>query len=93
MDKMTKEKFETNCGKLGYCAELLETLEHNLSQDTMTELDKLKTEIVRGDCQKIIDSINRLEAIKADWINYRDTQKRLKETLMDQALKYLDTIK
>lgn len=82
-------EFDNKCKKIDTCAGLLEDLERNLKNETGKAIEELRDAVIKGTDQDVIDKINQLEAIKKDWIQYRDTCSKVRETLANVTLSFL----
>lgn len=83
------EEFNSKCKKINTCAGLLEDLERNLKNETGKAVDELRNAVISGTEEDVIHKISQLEIIKKDWIAYRDTCGKVKETLANVTLSFL----
>lgn len=83
------EAFSNDCKKIDTAAGLLEDLERNLKNETGKAIEELRDAVIKGTDQDVIDKINQLEVIKKDWIQYRDTCSKVRETLANITLSFL----
>ena len=83
------EEFDSKCKKIDTCAGLLEDLERNLKNETGKAIEELRDAVIKGTDQDVINKINQLNEIKNDWIQYRDTCKKVRETLANVTLSFL----
>ena len=79
-------EFDSKCKKIDTCAGLLEDLEHNLKNETKKAIDELRDAVINDTDQDVIDKIGKLNDLKKDWIQYRDTCTKIKETLATSPL-------
>lgn len=82
-------EFDNKCKKIDTCAGLLEDLERDLKNETGKAIEELRDAVIKGTDQDVIDKINQLEVIKKDWIQYRDTCNKVRETLANVTLSFL----
>lgn len=83
------EAFNNDCKKIDTCASLLEDLESNLKKETRMCIEELRDAVVKGTDQDVIQKIEQLEVIKSDWVQYRDTCKKVKETLANVTINFI----
>lgn len=83
------EEFDNKCKKIDTCAGLLEDLERNLKNETCKAIEELRDAVIKGTDQDVINKITQLEVIKKDWIQYRDTCSKVRETLGNVTLSFL----
>lgn len=83
------EAFNNDCKKIDTCASLLEDLERNLKNETGRAIEELRDAVIKGTDQDVIDKINQLDVIKKDWVAYRDTCSKVRETLANVTLSFL----
>lgn len=83
------EEFDDKCKKIDTCAGLLEDLERNLKHETGKAIEELRDAVIKGTDQDVIDKINQLNEIKKDWIQYRDTCYKVRETLANVTISFL----
>lgn len=82
-------EFNKDCKKIDTAASLLEDLERNLKNETGKAIEELRDAVIKGTDQDVINKINQLEVIKKDWIQYRDTCGKVRETLANITLSFL----
>lgn len=83
------EAFNNDCKKIDTAAGLLEDLERNLKNETGKAIEELRDAVIKGTDQDVINKINQLIEIKSDWIAYRDTCSKVRETLANVTLSFL----
>ena len=82
-------EFDNKCKKIDTCAGLLEDLERNLKNETGKAIEELRDAVIKGTDQDVINKINQLNELKKDWIMYRDTCSKVRETLANVTLSFL----
>lgn len=83
------EEFDNKCKKIDTCASLLEDMERNLKNETGKVLEELRNAVIAGNEEEVIYTIGKLDVIKKDWVVYRDTCSKVRETLANVTLSFL----